>query len=111
MTQNYPRRRADVKVRVLDGETVVLDRRLLQIHRLNSTATYVWRACDGRHSPRSIARRIERRFRVSGDDAWRDVNTTLQVFASAGLLEPETVGISSRSTNGRSDDVQGIGGK
>ena len=86
VTPINPRRRADVKVQVLDGETVVLDRRGLQIHRLNSTATCVWDACDGRHSPHSIARMIERKFKVSGETALRDVTMTLQRLASVGLL-------------------------
>jgi hypothetical protein len=96
VTQVYPRRRADVKVQVLDGETVVLDRRRLRIHRLNSTATCVWEACDGRHSPDTIAQQIERRFRVSGEVALRDVSVTLAHLASAGLLESEAAGPSSR---------------
>ena len=92
-----PRRRGDLKVQTLDGETVVLDQRLLQIHRLNSTATYVWLACDGQQSPQKIARKIQRRFHIDAPAALRDVNTALELFAAAGLLECEAVNNSTRT--------------
>jgi hypothetical protein len=88
----------------------VLDQRLLQIHRLNTVATHVWMACDGRHSPESIAGGIERRFRVDGETALRDVNVALELFARAGLLETDAAGVGSltnrRDDNGRGNQTQ-----
>ena len=84
----------------------MLDQRLLQIHRLNTVATYVWMACDGQQSARSIARGLERNFEVDGETALRDVNVALRMFATAGLLEPEAAEAAPHITKARPDDVR-----
>jgi hypothetical protein len=80
-------RRRNVNVRVLDGETVVLDRRRRRIHQLNVTASHVWARCDGRHSVREIAEDLAGAFEVDRPIAERDTAALLEQLARAGLLE------------------------
>jgi hypothetical protein len=85
----YPRRRTDVNVRVVEGETVVLDRRLRRIHQLNATASYVWERCDGRRPVTDIAADLVRDFDVDPAIAERDAAATVEQFARAGLLQDQ----------------------
>jgi len=61
---NYPRRRTDVNSRVVEEETVVLDRHHEFIHQLNLTATYIWERCDGKASIEDIAAQLAETFDV-----------------------------------------------
>jgi hypothetical protein len=83
----YPRRRADVNVRVIEGDTLVLDRRLRQIHQLNATASFVWDRCDGQHAVTEIAAALAGDFEVDPEIAERDAAATVRQFAQAGLLQ------------------------
>jgi hypothetical protein len=83
----YPLRRADVNVRVVDGETVVLDRRLRQVHQLNVTASHVWERCDGRHAVTDIAEDLVEAFDVDAETAERDAAATVEQLARVGLLQ------------------------
>jgi hypothetical protein len=83
----YPLRRADVNVRVLDGETVVLDRRLRRIHQLNATASFVWRLCDGSRGVKDIATDLLGDFDVDRATAERDTADAVRQLARAGLLQ------------------------
>ena len=57
LTTSRPRRRVNLSVRTIDGETVVLDRDGGFVHQLNDSATYVWKHCDGSASERDLAHR------------------------------------------------------
>ena len=91
MSTVYPLRRRNVNVRVLDGETVVLDRPRRRIHQLNVTASHVWARCDGRHSVREIAEDLADAFDVDRHVAERDAAALLEQLASAGLLEDPAI--------------------
>ena len=87
MGKVYPVRRADVSVRTVDGETVVLDLRLNQIHQLNATATHVWERCDGRHDVHQLAASLVGRFDVDEATAGSDAARALAQLARVGLLQ------------------------
>jgi Coenzyme PQQ synthesis protein D (PqqD) len=88
MAEDYPRRRADVNVRVVDGEAVVLDRQKELIHQLNQTATYIWEQCDGRFVVQEIAARLAETFDVAPETAMQDVVKVIQDLQALSLLEP-----------------------
>ena len=87
MTHLYPLRRADVNVRTVGDETVVLDRRRRRIHQLNATASFVWRRCDGRHAVDDIAAGLVDDFDVDPVIAEKDAAETVRQLAEAGLLQ------------------------
>jgi hypothetical protein len=82
-----PKRREDLNVRVIDGATVVLDRRANFIHQLNEVATDIWDLCDGVHTPAEIVDEVRAAFDVDAAMAERDVLKTLHRFEEVGLLE------------------------
>jgi hypothetical protein len=78
-------RKRGLVVEVLEDETVIYDTERDRIHCLNPTAAFVLRHCDGRTSPRSLARRLRERFGFPADE--RTVGYTLEKLEEARLLE------------------------
>lgn len=83
-----PRRRSDVRVRSIDGETVVLDRARELIHQLNPSASLIWMLCDGDHTVGQMVRELSGAFEVTVAVAEQDVAAVLDRFGRLGLLEP-----------------------
>jgi hypothetical protein len=83
----YPKRRIDVNVRILDGEVVVLDRQAGLIHQLNQTASYIWDRCDGQSTVAEIANQLAAAFDVDVNTAVHDVTTALMQLQRLGLIE------------------------
>jgi Coenzyme PQQ synthesis protein D (PqqD) len=82
-----PRRRPDVIARLLDGETVVLDRQTGVIHQLNPTASYIWERCDGQSTIAAIAHQLAHAFAVEPTVAARDVRALVRQLQALQLLE------------------------
>jgi len=78
-------RRHDLNERTLEGETLILDRTNGQIHHLNSTATYVWRYCEGL-STSEIAKRLVETFQIDPASAERDARALLEEMKIMNLL-------------------------
>jgi hypothetical protein len=86
--EDYPKRRSDVNVRVVDGEVVILDRQAELIHQLNHTASYIWDRCDGHSTAAEIATQLVTAFDVDASTAIHDVATTVSQLYRLGLLKP-----------------------
>jgi hypothetical protein len=82
------KRRLDVKSRLVDGETVVLDQQAGVIHQLNATASFIWERCDGRAIPTDIAQQLAHAFEVDPQVALRDVIAMIGQLEALHLLEP-----------------------
>ena len=93
-----PRKRRDgVLTREVDGEFVLLNTQAEQIHQLNCTASFIWRACDGNTSAEEIAHALAIDFEVEEDAALADVLEALRRFEGLELLVPVgSCGTSSR---------------
>ena len=83
---DYSKQRDDLYTRVVEGETVILDRQQNLIHQLNSTATYVWERCDGNTSLLRIATQLAEAFDVPQEIATRDLMMLIQQFHDLHLL-------------------------
>ncbi|RKY59458.1 MAG: hypothetical protein DRP94_03480 [Candidatus Latescibacterota bacterium] len=55
-------------------------------YRLNKVASAIWELCNGRHSPRQIAKVLTGRFEVSEDDCLKDVLDFLSLMHREGLI-------------------------
>jgi hypothetical protein len=82
-----PRRRAEVRTRLVNGETVVLDRHEQLIHQFNRTASYIWERCDGQRTPAEIAGQVCEAFEVDPSTALRDVLEIIRRLQKLKLLE------------------------
>jgi hypothetical protein len=82
----YPQRRSDVRVHELDGEALIFDPVSADTHRLNETALFVWRHCDGRHSAGQVAQKLTQAYDVSVEVAVECVMRVVDQFESSGLL-------------------------
>jgi len=88
MAVNFPKRRSDLNVRVVENETVVLDRQGGQIHQLNQTATYIWDRCDGKTTVWKIANGFAADFEINPKTADKDVAAIVWQLQRLNLLEP-----------------------
>ena len=87
-----PVRRGDLTVHELDGEALIYDASSADTHRLNSTALFIWRLCDGRYDPEQIAQKVADVYEVSLDDARRHVLSMIEAFARRQLVVPPASG-------------------
>jgi len=89
MALDVPQRRSDVRVRVVDGETVVFDRRRGLIHALNPTAHFIWERCDGTATIADIAQQLAAAFVVDPQTAAADVAAFIAHLHAVELLVPQ----------------------
>jgi hypothetical protein len=82
-------RRSDrVVERVVDGELVLYDTTRHRVHVMNPTAAWIWRLCEGGHSPADIVSALVDRY-PGADRATveADVGEILARFQAEGLLD------------------------
>jgi len=82
----HPRRRSDVRVHELDGEALIFDPVSADTHRLNETALFIWRQCDGRHDVEHIALRLIETYDVSENEVMECVRRSREEFDTCGLI-------------------------
>ena len=80
------RRRDDVQTEDLpDGSTLLFDSVSLMTYPISSSASLVWRACDGLHGIDEIVDQMESHYEVDRETAEKDVSKLLHDFAELGL--------------------------
>jgi hypothetical protein len=84
---SHPRRRTDLKTRLVEGELVVLDREGQMVHQLNRTASYIWQHCDGESSAAKIAEEVCQNFEIDYATALQDVLNTIEQLEKMKLLK------------------------
>jgi hypothetical protein len=86
-----PKRRTDLRTHIVDGETVVLDRREGLIHQFNKTASFLWELCDGSRTFEQLTQELCEVFEVDFATAQRDVHATVETLRRSRLLEAESL--------------------
>lgn len=82
----FPTRRADVVVREIEGETLVLDGLSGKVHQFNPTAGFIWACCDGESSVGDITNRLAIEYGVMSASVALDVANTIGKLQELGLL-------------------------
>ena len=86
MMNDLRKREKAVMVREVDEEVLLLDTESNLIHKLNQTASFIWRKLDQVPSPDDIARMLAKEFEVEEHVAARDVNSTLEKLLQLKLV-------------------------
>lgn len=81
-----PLRRSDVTVQELDGEALVYDPATADTHRLNETAYFIWRACDGRSTAERVAERLSETYDVERVTATQHACRIIEELIERGLV-------------------------
>jgi hypothetical protein len=85
-TGTLPKRRSDLNVRMVDGETIVLDRSGGFVHQLNQTASYIWECCDGTSTIVAMITQLAEEFDVALETAETDVVLVIDQLQQLNLL-------------------------
>jgi PqqD family protein of HPr-rel-A system len=86
-----PKLREELGVVEFEGETVVYDPVLMDVHYLNATAGVVFALCDGTATAEETAAEIADAYGVPVADVEADVLATLEDFDRRRLLESEEI--------------------
>lgn len=81
-----PKQRERLTIVELDGEAVVYDEDVGELHHLNPPAAIVLSLCDGRRTVDQMADEVSSAFGVSVEDVLPQMRSVLERFAEAGLL-------------------------
>jgi len=84
-----PKRRRDLTVYELDDEALIFDPQSSDTHRLNATALFIWRMCDGNNPPQRIAEALTENYEVGWDSAREHSERILQELHTHGLVTVE----------------------
>ena len=84
--------RTGLTVHVLDGEALIFDPISADTHRLNETALFIWRQCDGATSAQQIARCVSDVYDVAPQAALKHAENTLADLARLGVLSVGSAG-------------------
>jgi hypothetical protein len=83
------KRTTGLMVREVQDEILLLDTVADRVHKLNPTATVIWRECCVAASPAEIALKLASLYEVDQHSALKDVNDTLEQFRTLGLILTE----------------------
>jgi len=81
-----PLGRPDLTLHELDGEALIYDPTSAGTHRLNPTALFIWRKCDGTRDAAVIAEELAEVYDVPPDAALEHVEQMLHEFAKNNLV-------------------------
>ena len=70
----------------VDGQLILCEPSVEQVHFLNATAAAIWLLCDGRHTEADIAAELAAIFNREVPGVESDVRETLADFLRKGLL-------------------------
>jgi hypothetical protein len=84
--EGYPQRRLNLVCRIIEGETVILNREAGVLHRLNPTASFIWECCDGTTDVDDIVTRVANAYDVDFVTCRKDVSEIVAKLESLNLL-------------------------
>ena len=81
-----PRLHDDLKLQVIEGEAIVLDRANERIHQLNEVGTFILERCDGRRTEAEILAAVVDHFEVGEKRAAQDTSELLTQMKALEIL-------------------------
>lgn len=86
LRERCPQHRSDLLCRIIEGETVILDREAGVLHRLNPTASFIWERCDGAIYVDDIVALVASAYDVDFMTCRKHVSETVLTLESLNLL-------------------------
>ena len=86
LRERRPQHRSDLLCRIIEGETVILDREAGVLHRLNPTASFIWERCDGAIYVDDIVALVASAYDVDFMTCRKHVSETVLTLESLNLL-------------------------
>jgi len=77
----------DIIWRRIGDDIVIIKDGGISTHVLNKTASLIWEMCDGNTDIGKITSNICKRFEVSYEEAYTDVNATINILTNANILK------------------------
>ena len=77
---------ADLNVKSIDGETVILNRSTNQIHTLNATASFIWNMLEQQSDLDLIAKQLTESYEITLEAASTDLQTILNEWSELNLI-------------------------
>jgi hypothetical protein len=87
LLQTKPKAVKNARLLELDGEAVIHSMDNLKGYYLNSTATLIWKCCDGKHRIEDIEKEVLELFDGERIQVKADIEEMLLAFYKAQLLE------------------------
>ena len=79
-------KRSDIRAHELDGEGLLFDPVSADTHHLNETAYWIWKECDGRGDPASIAAGLADVYDLTLEAAVRYVQEAIKDLQERNLV-------------------------
>ena len=80
---------SEVRLRVVQGEAILLDLASEEIYRLNATGTRLWQELADHHDPKIALQTLMTEFDVEQDLLHSDMADLLEQLLEAGLITNE----------------------
>jgi methyltransferase-like protein len=86
MSEKMLIKRADLNIRTVDQEIVIVDKDSGEVHQLNQTASYIWKLFDGNTSIDQAKELVANDFNIGLEQASADVVAVVEQLKSLNLL-------------------------
>ena len=87
MKDKIPTIRANFELEEIDGELLLYSPESTRSIYMNSTASIIWRLCDGKQSVGDIISLLEEAFPEASESIENDVTESLQLFQSNNAID------------------------
>lgn len=87
MKDKYPTAKLSFELEEIDGELLLYSPESTRSIYMNSTASIIWRLCDGKQTVSDIVKLLIEAFPDAGDSIEQDVIDSLELFQSNNAID------------------------
>ena len=87
MKDKYPAAKLSFELEEIDGELLLYSPESTRSIYMNSTASIIWRLCDGKQTVSDIVELLIEAFPDAGDSIEQDVIDSLELFQSNNAID------------------------
>jgi len=87
MDTRIPKQKSDYRLEELDGELLLYHPAQTKTVYLNSTASLIWRLCDGNWTVAAMTELLKESFPEAADSVEQEIMMTLDQFTDHGAIE------------------------